>query len=261
MFGSDDPRLQSVAADIHAEQAVADALAGAYGAVNAVSLYVERGRETFESVHVAAARRVAAQARAAGVERLVHVSGIGAAATSPSLYIRKRGEGEVAVRAEFAAALLMRPAVMFAADDAFLTSIAGLLRRLPFYPMFGRGRTRLQPAHVDDVAKAIARVLQRTQTEPATFECGGPRVYTYEDLLRAVAHQAGLTPRLLPFPYSAWRALAWIAEVLPNPPITRNQVELMQIDNVASPGMPGFGELGVSPRPVEDTLRQMLQDR
>jgi hypothetical protein len=95
LFGPDDPQLQSVEANIHDERSVAEALAGAYGVVNAVSLYVERGQQTFHSVHVEAAQRVAAQARRAGVERLVHVSGIGADAASPSRYIRKRGEGEL----------------------------------------------------------------------------------------------------------------------------------------------------------------------
>src|SRR3984893_8970587 len=109
LFGPDDPQLKSVGANIHDERSVADALAGAYGAVNAVSLYVEHGQETFHSVHVESAQRVAAQAHRAGVERLVHVSGIGADAASPSRYIRKRGEGELAVRAAFADALFRPP--------------------------------------------------------------------------------------------------------------------------------------------------------
>src|SRR3954453_14322720 len=158
LFGLDDPQLQSVEANIHDERSVADALAGAYGAVNAVSLYVEHGQETFHSVHVEAARGEAAQARRAGIERLAHVSGIGADAASPSLYIRKRVEGELAVRAAFADAIFIPPAVMFGPDDAFLTNILKLLGRLPVYPMFGRGLTRLQPAYVDDVAEAIATV-------------------------------------------------------------------------------------------------------
>src|SRR5438477_6620577 len=168
LFGRDDPQLQSVGADIHDERSVAEALAGAYGVVNAVSLYVEHGQETFHSVHVESAQRLAAQARRARVERLAHVSGIGSDPASPSLYIRKRGEGELAVRAAFADATLIRPAVMFAPDDAFLTVVLELLRRLPIYPMFGRGLTRLQPAYVGDVAEAIARVLQGTQTHAIT---------------------------------------------------------------------------------------------
>ena len=258
LFGSGDPELRAVGTDIHDERTVVGALADAYGAVNAVSLYVEHGRETFHSVHVEAAERVAILARRAGVERLVHVSGIGADAGSPSLYIRKRGEGELAVQAGFKDAILVRPAVMFGPDDAFLTTILELLRRLPIYPMFGRGLTRLQPAYVEDVAAAIVSALRRTQTRAITFECGGPRTYSYEGFLRVVAHEAGLERILVPIPFAAWHALARIAEVLPTPPITRNQVELMEVDTVCSAGMPGFEELAISPSAVEDILKQML---
>jgi NADH dehydrogenase len=194
------------------------------------------------------------------VERLAHVSGIGADAASPSLYIRKRGEGELAVRAAFADALLVRPAVMFGPDDSFLTTILKLLRRLPIYPMFGRGLTRLQSAFVEDVAEAIASALQRTEMHAITFECGGPRVYSYEELLRAVAHEASLKPMLIPIPFAAWHVLGWFAEMLPSPPVTRNQVELMQVDNVSSPEMSGFGELGISPHSVEEILQEILWD-
>jgi NADH dehydrogenase len=220
----------------------------------------EHGTETFHSVHVACAQRLATQAGQAGVERLVHVSGIGADAASSSLYVRKRGEGELAVRAAFADALLIRPAVMFGPDDSFITTIITFLERLPVYPMFDLGRTRLQPAHVEDVAEAITRVLEQTGTRPITFEFGGPRVYSYEELLKIVAHETSLKPKLIPIPFAAWQLLAWLAEMLPSPPITRNQVELMQVDNVASPEMPGFRELGISPLSIEEVLPEILWD-
>jgi len=90
---------------------------------------------------------------------------------------------------------------------------------------------------------------------------GGPRVYSYEEFLRAVAHQAGLTPRLIPIPFAVWHALARASEMLSSPLLTRNQVELMQIDTVLSPEMPGFVELGISPRSVEAILQEMLSNR
>ena len=258
LFVLDNPQLQSVAANIHDEQSVADAVAGAYGVVNAVSLYVEHGQETFHSVHVESAQRVAAQTRLAGVERLVHVSGIGADAASPSRYIRKRGEGELAVRAAFNDAFFVRPAVMFGPDDAFLTP------RSPSpasdHPMFGRGLTRFQPAYVEDVAEAVGRIMQRAETPSMIFEFGGPRVYSYEEFLRAVAHQAGIAPRLVPIPFAVWHALTWASEILPDPLLTRNQVELMEIDTVSSPQMPGFSELGITPHSVEAILQRMLSN-
>jgi uncharacterized protein YbjT (DUF2867 family) len=253
-----DPPPQPVAADVHDERSIADAVADAYGVVNAVSLYVEHGPETFHSVHVEAARRVAAQAQRAGVKRLVHVSGIGSDPASSSLYIRKRGEGELAVRAAFAGSTLVRPAVMFGGDDAFLTAILRLLQQFPVFPMFGRGRTRLQPAFVEDIAEAVARVIQRDETRAKTFECAGPEVYSYEELLRAIAREAQLKPKLVPVPFPVWHALAWVAELLPTPPVTRNQVELMQRDNVPSPGMPGFADLGISPHGVGEILQEIM---
>src|SRR3981081_1447547 len=256
-LGRDDPQLRSVYADIHDERSVADALAGAYAVVNTVSLYVEDGQETFHSVHVESAQRVAAQAHRAGVKQFVHISGIGADPASQSRYIRTRGEGERVVGAAFADARIIRPAVMFGPDDAFLTTILKLLRRLPIYPMFGTGQTRLQPAYVEDVAEAIVRAAQRTETNAITFECGGPRIYTYEELLRTIARETGLKRILIPVPFGAWKAVAWIAEMMPSPLITRNQVELMQVHNVPSSEMPGFGQLGISPHTVEDTLQEL----
>jgi uncharacterized protein YbjT (DUF2867 family) len=258
LFGPDGPQLQSVEADIENPHAVADALAGAYGAVNAVSLYVERRGKTFHAGHVEAARRLAAQAQQNGLERFVQVSGIGADAASPSLYIRKRGEGEQAVRGTFADALIIRPAVMFGPDDSLLNTILALLRNLPILPMFGRGLTRLQPVYVGDVAQAIARVLERTERRAVAFELGGPHIYSYEELLRAVAREAGIEARLVSMPFGVWHVLAWMAEILPGPPVTRSQIELMQVDNVASQSMPGFADLGISPRPIDDVLREML---
>jgi uncharacterized protein YbjT (DUF2867 family) len=258
LLGPADHQLQLIKADVHDERSVADALAGAFGAVNAVSLYVEHGQETFHSVHVESAQRVATQARRAGVNRLVHVSGIGADSSSPSPYIRKRGEGELAVREAFADAILIRPAVMFGPDDAFLTRILELLKRLPIYPMFGNGQMKLQPVYVEDVGQAIAKLLRQEQTGPVVFEFGGPRVYSYEDLLRTVANAAGAKCILIPLPFTAWHLLAWVAETLPGPPITRNQVELMQINSTSSRGMPGLGELGICGHSIEQVLQDIL---
>ena len=259
LFGDNDPNLLTVTGDIHDERSVASAVRGAYGVVNAVSLYIERGTETFQSVHVTAAARVARLAGEAGVQRLMHVSGIGADAASVSPYIRSRGEGEQAVRDAFADATLIRPAIMFGPDDTFLNMILKLLRQLPAYPMFGEGETRLQPAHVEDVGDAIARSIDREEMRGKAIECGGPRAYSYKELLTTAARAAGLQPRLVPVPFAAWHALAWMAEALPSPPVTRNQVELMEIDSVASQAVLGFADLGISPRAVEQTLEELTR--
>ena len=210
-------------------------------------------------MHVETADKIAGAARQAGIRRFVHVSGIGANTASPSPYIRSRGEGEAAVQTAFPGATIVRPAVMFAPDDAFLTTILRLLRSLPAYPMFGDGRTRLQPAYADDVAAAIAEVVRQSKTPYPIYELAGPRVYSYDELLRTIARIAGLRPALVRMPFAFWHAVAGLAEILPRPPLTRNQIELMQIDTMASENRPGFRALGISPRSLEEELEAMLK--
>ena len=257
-LGEDDGNEQ-IAADAHDERSVEAAVAGADGVVNAISLYVEHGRDTFHSVHVETAAKIARTARRAGIRRFVHVSGIGADTTSPSPYIRSRGEGEAAVQTAFPGAVIVRPAVMFAPDDAFLTTILRLLRSLPAYPIFGDGKTRLQPAYVDDVAAAIVQILRQNQNPYRVYELAGPRIYSYEELLRTIARIAGLRPVLMRMPFAFWNALAGVAEMLPQPPLTRNQVELMKIDTTASESRPGFRALRISSRSLEDELEAILR--
>ena len=255
----EDDGIEQIAADAHDERSVEAAVAGADGVVNAISLYIEHGRDTFHSVHVDTAAKIARTARRAGIRRFVHVSGISANTASPSPYIRSRGEGEAAVQTAFPAAVIVRPAVMFASDDAFLTAILRLLRSLPAYPIFGDGKTRLQPVYVDDVAAAITQILRQSQNPYPVYELAGPRVYSYEELLRTIARIAGLRPVLIRMPFAFWNALAGVAEMLPQPPLTRNQVELMQIDTTASESLPGFLALRISPRSLEDELQAILR--
>jgi NADH dehydrogenase len=251
LFGSNCPGLAVMKGDVNDDAAVIATLAGAYGAVNAVSLYVERGRETFEAVHVEAAASVAILAGEAGVKRLVHISGIGADPASASSYISARGRGEEAVQRAFPDAILIRPSVMFGLDDAFLTRLAKLVRLLPVFPMFGRGRTKLQPVFVEDVAEATSRLMEHQGAVDPCYELGGPRAYSYEELVRTLALRTGARTKILPMPFAFWHALAWFAEHLPSSPLTRNQVSLMRSHNVASLNFPGLPELAIDPTPIE----------
>ena len=194
LFSGEASNIEMVRADANDDASVATAVSGSWAVVNAVSLYLERGKHTFQSVHVAAAGRVAAMAHREGSERIGHVSGIGADARSASPYIRSRGEGEAAVRRVFPSATLIRPAVMFGPGDAFLTPLSAMLRHAPIFPLFGRGATRLQPAYVEDVAEAIVRAL-KAPAAGLHYELAGPRVYTYAELLTTIADAGGQEAR------------------------------------------------------------------
>src|SRR5260370_39901213 len=177
-------------ADVCAQATVAAAIAGADAVVNAVSAYVERGGEPFEAVHVRGAEMVARGAAAAGVARLVLVSGIGADPESRSPYIRAHGRGERAVQREFPGATIVRPSAMFGSGDALFGTLADLARLLPMLPLIGAGRTPLQPVSVEDVAEALARMLAAPATASRTYETTGPAVSPLPQLV-------GITLRLL----------------------------------------------------------------
>jgi uncharacterized protein YbjT (DUF2867 family) len=261
LFGNGRPEIAAVRADIEDRGSLASALAGMGGVVNAVSLYVEQPPHTFRSVHVEAAGNVAAEARRAGIERFVHISGVGTDPASASPYIRSRAEGELAVQAAFPNATIVRPTVMFGVDDAFLNTMLTLVGQLPVFPIFGSGGTRLQPVSVEDVGEATVRALDR---DPAVYELGGPEIYEYRELVQTVARQAGsrsVVWLVFPVPFAAWGMLARIAELLPAPPLTRNQVDLMKIDTVASTSMSGFEALGIQPQHLESVLQAILSQR
>lgn len=252
LFGSIES-LEAVKADVGDESAVTEAVSGAWGVVNAVSLYVERGAHTFRLIHVEAAAQVANAAREAGVARLVHISGIGSDAHAQSAYIRSRGEGEDAVRHAFSTAVVVRPSVMFGPDDGFLTGLSRMLKTFPVFPLFGAGHTNLQPACVADVAEAVARILDLPQ--PARlYELGGPRIIAYKVLLQEINRRIRGRTLLVPLPFAAWYLLAVAAGMLPNPPLTEGQVALMRRDNVAAADIPGFAALNIAPRDIETVL-------
>jgi len=247
-------RLQRVIADVTDESSVRAAVEGAGAVANAVGLYVERGDATFHAVHLDGARRVAEAAARTGA-RLLHVSGIGSDADATSPYVSARGRGENAVRAAYNGATVFRPCVMIGAGDAFLTTLTGLVRRLPVFPLFGDGSTRLQPVFVGDVAEAAATVLVGADQRPGIHELGGPKVLTYRALVELVMHHCGRRRVVLPVPFPVWHALAAASSVLPRPPLTEGQVALMKRDNVADPDFADLGALGVVPTAVEDVLR------
>ena len=258
-WATDSQAVELVTTDIRDERDVARAVAGVDSVVNAVSLYVPSRRHgSFEDIHVHGAARIARAARAARVERLVHVSGLGVNHDSPSAYVRARMHGEDATRKAFRRVVVVRPSVLFGADDAFLGSLAGVTR-LPVVPLFGRGDVRLQPVLVDDVARAIVRLLGGGGGNHRVFELGGAEVYSYREIVTLVLGTLGRRRPLMPVPFPVWHALAMVLGVLPNPPLTVDQVRLMQKDNVVAGNFGRFEHLGIEPKSLAESLAELLR--
>ncbi len=229
--------------------------------VNAVSAYVEKGGVTFDAVHVRGAENVAREAAAAGVARLVLVSGIGADPDSSSPYIRARGSGERVVQQVFPGATIVRPGAMFGPGDALFGTLAALARLLPALPLIGGGSTRLQPIFVEDVADAISSILSDPGTVGRTYELAGPKVYTLHELVSMTLQLMGKRRLLVPIPFAVAEVQARLFEFLPNPPLTTGQVDLLKTDNVASGVLADVQDLGIQPRTVEEVIPTYISPR
>lgn len=237
---------EQVTADVRDPEAVVAAATGASVVVNCVALYVETRSESFDTTHVISAGHVAQAAKRAGAV-LVHVSGIGVDRRSKSAYVRARALGEERVQDAYAESVILRPSALFGPGDALLGAIVPMIRWLPVIPLFGEGDSRLQPVHVDDVARAVMAAAAQPAARGNTYELGGPEVFTYRELIQAVAAQLGRRRWLKPVSFKLWRLLAVLSAPLSSPPVTRDQLELVRRDNVVR-GEKTFSDLGIEPQ-------------
>jgi len=233
MFGFPG-QIQPVQANLRFPDSVRAAVRGAAIVINLVGVLADSGRQRFSAVHVAGARTVAEAAAAAGAERLIHISALGADLQSPSAYARSKARGEADVLAAYPQAVILRPSLVFGQDDRFLNRFASIARLSPVLPVIG-GETRFQPVYVGDVAEAIARAADGAGKGGRIYELGGPEIMTMREILERVNAETQRNRVLLPVPVGLARFGAGIAQILPGAPVTADQMTQLTLDNVVSP--------------------------
>lgn len=248
-------QIQLMRCDIGNPQDVSRAVAGADAVVNLVGVLFENGKRSFDAMHVDAARSAAEAAKAAGVTRFVQMSAIGADEDSPAAYGRSKAGGEAAVRAVYPDAVILRPSIVFGAGDDFLNRFASMASLAPALPLIGGGQTRFQPVYVGDVAEAIARAVVEPAAAGRTFELGGPAVLTFEEVLKLILRETNRTRGLIPLPFPVARAMGSAMQMTAlfgiAPPLTRDQVLMLERDNVVADGAEGLAELGLQATGLE----------
>ncbi len=254
-------QIQAVQANLRFRWSVDRAVEGADHVVNLVGILHESGAQNFDSVQEFGARAIAEAARAARAG-LTHVSAIGADKESKSDYARTKGLAEAAVLETVKSAVILRPSIIFGPEDGFFNKFAAMARYSPMLPLIGGGNTKFQPVYVGDVAEAIARSVDGDLAGGKVYELGGSEVRTFKELMQELLTVVERKRILLPIPFWAARILGSAAGVLPSPQLTRDQVTLLESDNVVSDKAVKDGRtlegIAITPRTMEAILPSYL---
>lgn len=254
------PTSEVIRGDIHDTAFLRSVLTGVDAVVNLVGVLHDAGGG-FQRNHVDLPARIASVCRDAGVERLVHISALGAAEGAPSAYLRSKAQGEAAIRAAGAHGIhttVFRPSVIFGRGDGFLSLFATLVRAFPVLPL-GCTNARFQPVFVEDVARIVAASLDRTESFGQTYDLVGPRVYTLRELVEFVGATLGLRRSVVPLSPRLAMLQAFVLEHLPGRLMTRDNVLSMQVDNVSGQAFPAWFD--GTPTPLESVAPRYLADR
>jgi NADH dehydrogenase len=261
-------QIEVVQANVRDAASVARALDGAEAAVNCVAVLHEFSGQTFDALHVDGAATIAQAAAAQGIRDFVQISALGADLDGASRYARTKAQGEQAVRERIPTAVVIRPSVVFGQDDHFFNSFAQMSQMSPVLPLIGGGETRFQPVFVGDVAAAVATALTDPDCAGKTYELGGPSAHSFKALMELMLAETHRSRTLLPLPFGLAKLMAVGGDVLcaahgflgliPLPPVTTDQVEMLKTDSVVAPGALGLADLGVAPTAMEPILPTYL---
>ena len=257
-------QIHAVQANLRDKASVERAAIGADAIINLVGILYESGKQRFETIQHFGARTVAEAAKNQGIARYIQFSAIGADTRSKSHYGRSKARGEIDVLNQVKSAIVVRPSIVFGPEDDFFNRFAAMASISPALPLISGGRTKLQPVYVVDVAKAVAALAAGKGEPGATYELGGPAVYSFRELMQMVLDYTGRHRMMLSIPSPVAKLLALLAKPLPGPPpITIDQINSLKSDNIVSREAIEAGHtlagLGITPQRVEAIVPGYLE--
>ncbi|MEO0823289.1 MAG: complex I NDUFA9 subunit family protein [Pseudomonadota bacterium] len=249
-------QVEPVQCNVRDDASMAKVIAGSTAVVYSVGVLFESGKNSFDAVQAEGPERAARLAAEAGVERFVLISAIGADAESPAQYARTKAAGEAGVLGHYPQAVILRPSIVFGTEDQFFNRFAGMARFSPVIPIVG-GSTRFQPVWVQDVAEATAMAVTGTAA-PGIYELGGPNIYSFRGLVELTLATIRRRRAIVDIPFAIGRLQGRVLQILPEPPLTLDQVRLLERDNVVSAEARGFADLGIAPEAPEGIVESYL---
>lgn len=238
-------------ADLSKPATLKGKLVGSHAVVNLVGVLYEKGSQSFARLHAKGAELLATESAQAGVKRFIQLSALGVERAVKSRYARTKLAGEMAVTQAMPNATILRPSVIFGSEDHFFNQFASMSRFAPLLPIIGGGRTKFQPVYVDDVAAAVVACIKRDEAQGKIYELGGPEVLTFRQIIDYTLEVTDRSNGVLDLPFVIAGAIGSVAQFMPSPVLTRDQVALLRYDNTVNEAMPGFAALGINPQAME----------
>jgi uncharacterized protein YbjT (DUF2867 family) len=227
-------------------------------AINLCGILFENSKQKFNQIHSDFPLLLSKQCSELGIKNLIHISALGIKERHSSKYIQSKLQGEKNIKDNFKPSVILRPSLVFGAEDKFFNTFASLAQFSPFLPLIGGGKTQFSPIYVGDVVKAIVKSLQLNNFETKIYELGGPENYSFKELMEILLTEIKKKRFLVPIPYGLAKFQSYFLQMMSNPLLTPDQVELLKHNNIVSGDYPTLKDLGVIGTPIKNILSKYI---
>ena len=227
-------------------------------AINLVGILYETRKQKFNQVHVKFPYLLSNLCNEIGVKNLVHISALGVREGHISKYMQSKLEGEKNIQKVFKPSVILRPSLVFGPEDKFFNAFASIAQFSPALPLIGGGKTKFSPIYVGDVAKAIVKTLKLENSKPKIYELGGPKNYSFKELMEILLEEIKKKRFLIPIPFSVAKLQSYFLQMMPNPLLTSDQVDMLKYNNIVSGEYPTLEDLGIRGKTIQSILPKYI---
>ena len=227
-------------------------------AINLVGILYETKKQKFSQVHVKFPYLLSNLCNEIGVKNLVHISALGVREGHISKYMQSKLEGEKNIQKVFKPSVILRPSLVFGPEDKFFNAFASIAQFSPALPLIGGGKTKFSPIYVGDVAKAIVKTLKLENSKPKIYELGGPKNYSFKELMEILLEEIKKKRFLIPIPFSVAKLQSYFLQMMPNPLLTSDQVDMLKYNNIVSGEYPTLEDLGIRGKTIQSILPKYI---
>jgi len=226
--------------------------------INLVGILYETRKQKFSQIHAKFPYLLCNLCNEIGVNNLVHISALGVREGHVSRYMQSKLEGEKNIQNVFKSSVILRPSLVFGPEDKFFNTFASIAQFSPALPLIGGGKIKFSPVYVGDIAKAIVKALRLNNSEPKIYELGGPENYSFKELMEILLREIKKKRFLIPIPFSLAKFQSYFLQMIPNPLLTPDQVEVLKYNNIVSGEYPTLEDLGISGETIQSILPKYI---